>query len=60
MNNFRAAFKFDSENMLSVSGTGSEFSEFKSQFGSDDRGFGYIKIQVINQMTGGSDISRSR
>ncbi|XP_023339669.1 suppressor protein SRP40 [Eurytemora carolleeae] len=46
-----AAFKFDSENMLSVSGTGSEFSEFKSQFGSDDRGFGYIKIQTGDEMS---------
>jgi len=46
-----AAFKFDEQNQLVVSGTGEEFSQFKSQFGPDDRGFGYIKIQTGDEMS---------
>jgi len=46
-----AAFKFNEENSLVVSGTGTEFAEFKSQFGPDDRGFGYIKIQTGDEMS---------
>jgi len=46
-----AAFKFDEQNKLVVSGTGEEFNEFKSQFGPDDRGFGYIKIQTGDEMS---------
>jgi len=46
-----AAFKFDEQNQLVVSGTGEEFAEFKSQFGPDDRGFGYIKIQTGDEMS---------
>ena len=43
--NFRATFIFK-DNKLGVTAKGSQFNEFKSQFGADDRGFGYIKIMV--------------
>ena len=42
----RATFIFK-DNKLGVTAKGSQFNEFKSQFGADDRGFGYIKIMVI-------------
>ena len=45
MSSFRAAFTF-SDNKLGVTGTGDDFDAFKSHFGPDDRGFGYIKIMV--------------
>ena len=45
----RAAFKFDESNQLVVGGTGDQFDQFKACFGPDDRGFGYIKIQVANK-----------
>ena len=43
---FRAVFKFDEGNRLGVTATGKEFPEFKSYFGTDERGFGYIRIKV--------------
>lgn len=43
---FRAVFKFEEDNTLKVTATGSDFDEFKSCFGSNDRGFGYIRIKV--------------
>lgn len=46
-----AAFKFDGTNQLVVSDTGNDFSCFKSQFGPDDRGFGYIKIQTGDEVS---------
>lgn len=39
-------FKFDEGNRLGVTATGNDFGEFKSYFGIDDRGFGYIRIMV--------------
>ena len=39
-------FKFDESNRLIVSGTGADVTLFKGQFGPDDKGFGYVKIQV--------------
>ena len=41
-------FKFDESNRLSVGGTGKEFTDFKAKFGNEERGFGYIRIKVIN------------
>jgi hypothetical protein len=41
----RAAFVF-TDNTLGVTAKGVDFDEFKSKFGPDDRGFGYIKIMV--------------
>ena len=41
----RATFIFK-DNKLGVTAKGSQFNEFKSQFGPDDRGFGYIKVMV--------------
>lgn len=46
-----AAFKFNEQNELVVSGTGEEFSGFKSHFGPEERGFGYIKIQTGDEMS---------
>ena len=45
MSRCRATFIFK-DNKLGVTAKGSQFNEFKSQFGADDRGFGYIKIMV--------------
>ena len=42
---YRAAFTF-TDNKLGVTATGDDFDSFKSHFGPDDRGFGYIKIMV--------------
>ena len=47
---FRAVFKFDESNRLIVSGTGADVTLFKGQFGPDDKGFGYVKIQVDIQI----------
>ena len=44
---YRAVFKFDERNHLGVKATGSEFADFKSNFGNDERGFGYIRIKVM-------------
>lgn len=41
----RAVFKFEG-NSLGVTASGSDFPKFKEFFGNDDRGFGYIRIQV--------------
>ena len=41
----RATFIFK-DNKLGVTAKGAQFQEFKSQFGADDRGFGYIKVMV--------------
>ena len=45
LSNCRAAFTF-SDNVMGVAAKGVDFAEFKSHFGADDRGFGYIKITV--------------
>ena len=42
---FRAVFKFDGTR-LGVTASGMGFPKFKEYFGNDDRGFGYIRIQV--------------
>ena len=42
----RAAFVFDEGNNLGVSGKGQDFATFKAFFNPDNRGFGYIKVQV--------------
>jgi len=39
------------DNKLGVTAKGSQFNEFKSQFGADDRGFGYIKIMTGDEMS---------
>jgi hypothetical protein len=44
----RAVFKFDENNRLGVTATGNNFADFKSNFGNDDRGFGYIRIMVTS------------
>ena len=41
----RAVFKFDG-NSLGVTATGKEFPGFKGCFSDEDRGFGYIRINV--------------
>merc|ERR1711971_1377232 len=45
-----AAFTF-SDNKLGVAAKGVDFAEFKSHFGADDRGFGYIKITTGDEMS---------
>jgi len=45
-----AAFTF-SDNKLGVTATGDDFEAFKSHFGPDDRGFGYIKIMTGDEMS---------
>lgn len=45
-----AVFKFDG-NSLGVTATGNDFSEFKSLFGNEDRGFGYIRIKTGDEMS---------
>merc|ERR1712080_653524 len=46
-----AAFTFDTNNTLGVTATGDDFATFKSHFGPDDRGFGYIKIMTGDEMS---------
>jgi len=46
-----AVFKFDQNNRLGVTATGKEFADFKSHFGNDDRGFGYIRIKTGDEMS---------
>jgi len=46
-----AVFKFDEGNRLGVTATGKEFPEFKSYFGTDERGFGYIRIKTGDEMS---------
>ena len=43
---FRAVFKFDESNRLKAAGTGKDFKDFKASFSNEDRGFGYIRINV--------------
>jgi len=45
-----AAFTF-SDNKLGVTAKGDDFEAFKSHFGPDDRGFGYIKIMTGDEMS---------
>merc|ERR1712072_1108517 len=45
-----AAFTF-ADNKLGVAAKGVDFAEFKSHFGADDRGFGYIKITTGDEMS---------
>merc|ERR1712088_982540 len=45
-----AAFTF-SDNKLGVAAKGVDFAEFKSHFGADERGFGYIKITTRDEMS---------
>jgi len=45
-----AAFTFDG-NKLGVTATGNDFAAFKSHFGPDDRGFGYIKVKTGDEMS---------
>merc|ERR1711997_142294 len=46
-----AVFKFDQSNRLGVKATGSEFADFKSNFGNDERGFGYIRVKTGDEMS---------
>jgi hypothetical protein len=46
-----AVFKFDENNRLGVTATGNNFADFKSNFGNDDRGFGYIRIMTGDEMS---------
>merc|ERR1719481_395351 len=39
------------DNKLGVTAKGSQFNEFRSQFGPDDRGFGYIKVMTGDEMS---------
>jgi len=39
------------DNKLGVTAKGSQFSEFKTQFGPDDRGFGYMKVMTGDEMS---------
>jgi hypothetical protein len=39
------------DNKLGVTAKGSQFNEFKSQFGPDDRGFGYMKVMTGDEMS---------
>ena len=39
-------FKFDESNRLKAAGTGKDFKDFKGSFSNEDRGFGYIRINV--------------
>nr|ACO10321.1 Coactosin-like protein [Caligus rogercresseyi] len=45
-----AVFKFEG-NKLGVTATGNDFNEFKSCFGNEDRGFGYIRIMTGDEMS---------
>merc|ERR1712106_975663 len=45
-----AAFTF-TDNKLGVTATGDDFDSFKTHFGPDDRGFGYIKIMTGDEMS---------
>jgi len=45
-----AAFTF-TDNKLGVTATGDDFETFKTHFGPDDRGFGYIKIMTGDEMS---------
>lgn len=45
-----AAFTF-TDNKLGVTATGEDFDSFKTHFGPDDRGFGYIKIMTGDEMS---------
>jgi len=45
-----AAFTF-TDNKLGVTATGEDFESFKTHFGPDDRGFGYIKIMTGDEMS---------
>jgi len=45
-----AAFKFDGQN-LGVTAKGQDFDTFKSHFGVDDRGFGYIRVKTGDEMS---------
>lgn len=39
------------DNKLGVTAKGSQFNEFKTQFGPDDRGFGYMKVMTGDEMS---------
>lgn len=45
-----AVFKFEGPTIV-VSGTGSDFTQFKDHFGEDDRAFGYIRVQTGDEMS---------
>ena len=45
----RAVFKFEG-NHLKAAGTGKDFKDFKASFSNEDRGFGYIRINVSPTM----------
>ena len=42
----RAVFKVNDSNCWGLTASGKEFAGFKELFGKDERGFGYIRIQV--------------
>ena len=41
-------FKVNDNNCWGLTASGKEFAGFKELFGKDERGFGYIRIQVKN------------
>ena len=43
---YRAVFKVNDNNCWGLTASGKEFAGFKELFGKDERGFGYIRIQV--------------
>lgn len=48
--NFRAVFKFDGPRII-CSIRGQCFEEFRQQFGDNERAFGYIRIQMGDEMS---------
>nr|XP_026500000.1 coactosin-like protein isoform X1 [Vanessa tameamea] len=45
-----AVFKFDGARIV-CSARGSDFSEFRTQFSDDDRAFGYVRLQMGDEMS---------
>ncbi|KAH9632654.1 hypothetical protein HF086_008481 [Spodoptera exigua] len=46
----RAVFKFDGARIV-CSARGSDFTEFRTQFSDDDRAFGYLRLQMGDEMS---------
>merc|ERR1711902_387037 len=47
----KAAIQEAYNEVMAVAAKGVDFAEFKSHFGADDRGFGYIKITTGDEMS---------
>lgn len=50
INNFRAVFKFDGPRIICTE-RGQCFEDFRQQFGDNERAFGYIRIQMGDEMS---------